>query len=80
MINPKSLENLRSFKELDEKTHKELSSKGGKASGESRRKFKRLKKTFDAYMMYFSHRETFEHIAKMNSKQLAKAMKKLEEI
>ena len=80
MINPKSLENLKPFNEIDTAKHKELSSKGGKASGETRRKQKRLWETFKAYSMYLNHREEFESISRTNAKQINKAIKKLENI
>ena len=40
MINPKSLENLRSFDKMDKELHKALSSKGGKAAAISKRERK----------------------------------------
>ena len=80
MINPKSLENLRSFNQISPEKHKEISSKGGRASGASRRKFARLKRFFDAYMIYLENRGNFEEISRMKTNEVGKKLRKLEEL
>lgn len=50
MINPKSLKNLTTFKDMDANRHKEISSKGGKASGASRKRKGRLTRKVTAYL------------------------------
>ena len=78
MFNEKSLKNLRPFNQMTVEERTEIARLGGLASGEQRRRYKRLQKCADAYLYYLRNQDEFESLSRMTSKQLSKAMKTLD--
>lgn len=70
MSNPKSLENLNRFDQMDTAKHRELSSKGGKASGIARRKKRARAKMLDAILTYGDFFDTFMELIEMSREEL----------
>lgn len=74
MINPKSLENLRSFDTIDRDLHRSISSKAGKKSGESRRKKKQEQEIITALTKYGSAFKIFLDLSEMSPSEFNKAV------
>jgi hypothetical protein len=52
MINPKSLDNLKPFDTMDRERHREISRRGGIASGASRRELRALREKLEAVLRF----------------------------
>ena len=79
MINPKSLENLQRFDQMDTAQHKALSSKGGKASAQRRRELKEEKELFTALIKYGDALRVFARLVELPPKQFDKMIDQLKQ-
>ena len=77
MYNPKSLENLRRFDEMDAAEQRELSRKGGLASAKVRRHKRERGKMLDAMLKYGHFFQMFSEIAEMSPAELKRELKNL---
>ena len=73
--NLKSYLNLTPFNEMDKETHKAISSRGGKASGEARRRKKQQREALDALMRYEKAFRAVQEISGMKSSELKKMIR-----
>ena len=78
MINPKSLENLQPFDQMDTEKHKELSRRGGLASAKVRRHNRERREMMTALIKYGDFFKTFMEIADMTPAQLKRELRKIE--
>lgn len=77
MYNPKSLENLRRFDEMDKKKQRELSRKGGLASAKARRHKRERGKMLDAMLKYGHFFQMFLEITDMTPAEMKRELKNL---
>lgn len=73
--NLKSYLNLTPFDEMDKETHKAISSRGGKASVEARRRRKQQREALDALLRYEKAFRALQEISGVKSSELKKMIR-----
>lgn len=76
MMNPKSLENLKPFDQMDTDKHRELSRRGGIASAKARRRQKEQREAMHAILHYGGAIEALLDINEMSPAEIRKLIKK----
>jgi hypothetical protein len=75
MFNPKSLDNLQPFDQMDTAKHKAISSKGGLASAKARKARKEEMEMLTAMIRYGDFFRTFLRIADKSPKELERMIR-----
>lgn len=80
MYNPKSLDNLQRFDQMDREKQRELSRRGGKARAQRRRAVKEQANMLMAIMRYQAFFKTLNQLMSMDSDQLERLIDKIDKL